>query len=86
MDIFFRNSYIEHGLSTQNSDIIFKGDIGSIYYYGVIKKIMFLDFPPDKEVVMFKCDWFDVPASNRTQSRGYRKDKYGFIDLDTSLV
>ena len=52
---FFRNSYIEQDLSTQNSGVIVKGDAttGNIDYYGVIKKIIFLDFPPDKEVVLF---------------------------------
>ena len=85
---FFRNSYIEKDLSTQNSGVIVKGDesTGGISYYGVIKKIIFLDFPPDKEVVIFQCDWFDVPPANKTQSRGYKKDDYGVIDLDTTLV
>ena len=73
-------------MSTQNSGVIVKGDerTGNIDYYGVIKKIIVLDFPPGKEVVLFQCDWFDVPAANRTQSRGYKKDKYGIIDLDTT--
>jgi hypothetical protein len=87
---FFRNSYIEHGLSTQNSGVVVKGDASTnnIDYYGVIKKIIFLDFPPDKEVVIFECDWFDVPAppTSKKQSRGYRKDKYGIVDLDTTIV
>ncbi|KAM3191465.1 hypothetical protein ACQJBY_069003 [Aegilops geniculata] len=84
---FFRNSYIEQDLSTQNSGVIVKGDAntGNIDYYGVIKKIIFLDFPPDKEVVLFQCDWFDVPPANKTESKGYKKDKYGIIDLDTTL-
>ncbi|KAM3277482.1 hypothetical protein ACQJBY_045397 [Aegilops geniculata] len=74
-------------LSTQNSGVIVKGDAttGNIDYYGVIKKIIFLDFPPDKEVVLFQCDWFDVPPAKRTESKGYKKDKYGIIDLDTTL-
>ena len=44
-----------------------------------------LDFPPDKEVVLFECAWFDVPPANRTESKGYKKDKYGIVDLDTTL-
>ena len=74
-------------MSTQNSGVIVKGDekTGNIDYYGVIKKIIVLDFPPGKEVVLFQCDWFDVPAANKTQSKGYKKDRYGIIDLDTSI-
>lgn len=50
------------------------------------KKVCYvLDFPPDKEVVLFECDWFDVPPANRTESKGYKKDKYGITDLDTTL-
>jgi hypothetical protein len=84
---FYRNSYIEKDLSTQNSGVIVKGDdsTGNIDYYGVIKKIIFLDYPPDKEVVLFQCHWFDVPPAHRSQSRGYKKDKYGIIDIDTTL-
>jgi len=85
---FFRNSNIEKDLSTQNSGVIVKDDesTGHIDYYGVIKKIISLDFAPNKEVVLFQCDWFDVPPSNRMQSRGYKKDKYGIIDLDTTQL
>ena len=55
---FFRNSYIEKDLSTQKSGVIVKGDetTSNIDYYGVIKKIIFLDFPPDKEVVLLQCE------------------------------
>lgn len=46
---------------------------------------------------MFKCDWFDVPppssdqstTTNRKkkdQSRGYKKDKYGIVDIDTTVL
>src|SRR6266480_5242782 len=74
---YLRNAYIEQELSTQNSGVVVnvKEGNGSTDYYGVIKKIIFLDFPPDKEVVLLKCDWFDVPTSNRNQSKGYKKDR-----------
>jgi hypothetical protein len=75
---YFQNSYIEQDLSTQNSGVVVnvQGSTGSTDFYGVIKKIVFLDFPLDKEVVLLKCDWFDVPPANRNQSKGYKKDKY----------
>jgi hypothetical protein len=84
---YFRNAYIEQDLSTQNSGVVVnvqEGN-GSTDHYGVIKKIIFLDFPPDKEVVLLQCDWFDVPTANRNQSKGYKKDRYGIIDLDTTI-
>ena len=84
---YFRNAYIEQELSTQNSGVVVnvQEGTGSTDFYGVIKKIIFLDFPPDKEVVLLQCDWFDVPPANRNQSKGYKKDRYGIIDLDTTI-
>jgi hypothetical protein len=63
-----------------------QGSNGSTDFYGVIKKIIFIDFPPDKEVVLLQCDWFDVPPTNRNQSKGYKKDIYGIIDLGTTIL
>ena len=84
---FYRNTHVERSLSTQNSGIVVKGDesTGNIDWYGVIKKIICLDFGSDKEVVLFQCEWFDVPSANKNQSRGYNKDKYGIIDVDTTV-
>jgi hypothetical protein len=36
-------------------------------WYGVIKRIILLDFPNGKEVVLFMCDWYDVPAAGRNK-------------------
>jgi hypothetical protein len=33
---------------------------------------------------LFKCDWYDVPASTKNKGRGYKKDPYEIIDIDTS--
>jgi hypothetical protein len=63
-----------------------QGSNRSTDVYGVIKKIIFLDFPLDKEVVLLQCDWFDVSPANRNQSKGYKKDRYGIIDLDTTIL
>nr|TKW14652.1 hypothetical protein SEVIR_5G180500v2 [Setaria viridis] len=39
-------------------------------WYGVPKKIITLDFPGEKEVILFECDWYDVPATTKNKSRG----------------
>jgi hypothetical protein len=59
------------------------GSTGNMAWYGVIKKIITLDFPLEKEVVLFECDWYDVPATTTSKSKGYNKDEYGIIDIDT---
>lgn len=80
----FRVSSIENFLTTQNSGVFVKGDAstGNMDWYGVLRKIICLDFPNQKEVMLFQCDWFDVPAASRSKSRGYNKDQYGVIDID----
>jgi hypothetical protein len=80
----FRVSSIENCLTTQNSGVFVKGDAntGNMGWYGVLKKIICLDFHGDKEVMLFQCVWFDVPAASSSRSRGYTKDKYGVIDID----
>jgi hypothetical protein len=44
-------------MSTQNSGVIVKGDVstGNIDWYGVVQRIIALDFPNGKEVVLFQC-------------------------------
>jgi len=63
-----------------------KGDdsTGNMDWYGVLKKIITLDFPGEKEVILFECDWYDVLAATKNKSRGYSKDQYGIIDIDTT--
>ena len=39
-----------------------------------------------QEVVLFKCDWFEVPPPGRNQNRGYKKDEYGFISVDITRL
>ena len=83
---FFRTASVESALNTQNSGVAVKGadSSASMEWYGVIKKILTLDFPSEKEVVLFQCDWYDVPAPSKNKSRGYRRDQYGIIDVDTT--
>ena len=34
--------------------------------------------------MLFDRDWYDVPPPTTNKSRGYKKDKYGIIDIDTT--
>ena len=63
-----------------------KGDdsTSNMDWYGVLNKVIALDFPGEKEVILFECDWYDVPAATKNKSRGYSKDQYGIIDIDTT--
>src|SRR5579859_3694424 len=81
---FFRVSSVENSLTTQNSGVFVKGDAstGNMGWYGMLRKIICLDFPGEKEVMLFKCDWFDVPSASTSKSRGFSKDKFGVIDID----
>ena len=81
---FFRASSIEKFLTTQNSGVLVKGDAssGNMDWYGVLRKIICLDFHGQKEVMLFQCDWFDVPAASTSRSRGYTKDRFGVVELD----
>jgi hypothetical protein len=49
---------IEKNLTTQNSGVVVKGDdsTGNKDWYGVIRKIISLEFPSEKEVILFRCD------------------------------
>jgi hypothetical protein len=81
--LFWMN-HVESKLSTQNSGVVVKGDesTGNMDWYGVIKRIILLDFPHGKEGVLFQCDWYDVPTTVTNKGRGFKKDKYGNIDID----
>jgi hypothetical protein len=82
----FRTIDIEKSLVTQNSGMLVKGDgtTGNMYWYGVIKRMISLEFPGQKEVILFQCDWYDVPAATTNRGRGYSKDQFGVIDIDTT--
>jgi hypothetical protein len=72
---------------TQNSGVVVRGDesSGNMTWYGVIRNIISLEFPQQKEVILFQCDWYDVPANNTNRSRGHTRDKFGIIDIATSM-
>ena len=78
----FRIAHVEKNLTTQNSGVVVKGH--DMEWYGVIKRIIVLNFPNAKEVTLFECDWYDVPAPTKNKSKGYSKDQYGIVDIDTT--
>ena len=82
----FRIADIEKSLVTQNSGVLVRGDrtTGNMSWYGVIKRMIALEFAGQKEVILFECDWYDVPAAATNRGRGYSKDQFGVIDIDTT--
>ena len=86
----FRTAHIEKNLSTQNSGVVVKGDgsAGGISWYGVIKKIYALYFPTEKEVILFECNWYDVPAIVRAKAKDLKGTSIGLstlIQLDCDM-
>jgi hypothetical protein len=81
----FRTINIEKTFVTQNSGVLVKGEKGGTNWYGVIKREISLEFLRQKEVILFQCNWFDVPTATSTnRGKGYSKDKFGVIDIDTT--
>jgi hypothetical protein len=63
---------------TQNSGVLVKGEKGGTNWYGVIKRKISLEFPGQKEVILFRCAWFDLPAATNTNSgKRFSKDNLG---------
>ncbi|XP_038697901.1 uncharacterized protein LOC119995458 [Tripterygium wilfordii] len=80
----FRTRDSEKFLKTQNSGVVVKCDdlTGNVDYHGVITHIIELDYMGGNSVFLFKCDWFEVPSYGKYQSRGYKKDEFGFVSLN----
>ncbi|OIT33057.1 hypothetical protein A4A49_57788, partial [Nicotiana attenuata] len=77
----FRTMKSELGLKTQNSGVVVKSDehTGNVDYYEKIRKILEIQYLDNNSIILFQCDWFDVPTQDRSQCRGYKRDEYGFI-------
>lgn len=84
----FRTMESEVGLKTQNSGVVVKSDehTENVDYYGKIRKILEIQYLDNNSVILFQCDWFDVPTQGRSQSRGYKRDEYGFICVDVTRL
>ncbi|XP_078161883.1 uncharacterized protein LOC144557217 isoform X2 [Carex rostrata] len=82
----FRTKDAEENLTTQNSGVVVSSDAssGSVDWYGVIKKIIVLEYTGKRVVVLFKCDWFEKQPQGRYKSRSYKIDEYGYVNIDVS--
>jgi len=49
-------------------------------YFGVLTDIIELSYSGENNVILFKCDWWDVYS----KGRGYKEDKYGFILINSN--
>ena len=47
------------GLKTHDYHILLK----SITYYGILKNIYVLDYPNDRHVALFECEWYDLESN-----------------------
>nr|XP_016512656.1 PREDICTED: uncharacterized protein LOC107829705 [Nicotiana tabacum] len=74
-------------LKIQNSGIVVKSDehTENVDYYEKIREILEIQYMGNS-VILFKCDWFEVPPQGRSQSRGYESDEYGFICVDVTRI
>jgi len=90
--IFRYTSYLVNGwrfnvkdrdmyLKSQNSGVLVKGDenAGNLDYFGILTDIIELIYSGGNNVILFKCDWWDVYS----KGRGYKEDKYGFILINS---
>jgi hypothetical protein len=81
----FRTVNNEKTLVTQISGVLVKGEAKGTNWYGVIKRMISLEFPRQKEVILFQRDWFDVPLGTSTnRGKGYSNDKFRVMDIDTT--
>ncbi|KAG5576632.1 hypothetical protein H5410_056766 [Solanum commersonii] len=57
----------ELGLKTQNSGVVVKSDehTGNVDYFGWIRRILEIQYMNNKSVILFQCDWFEVPPQGR---------------------
>lgn len=66
---------------TQNSGVVVRGEHHgqSIDFYGVLTYIIELSYLGRNQVIVFKCDWFDL-----TQRRGMQVDEHHFTSINIS--
>ena len=76
----FNTEQHDAGLTTQNCGVLVIGNDGTdiINYYGVLTDIIDVQYFGSKQVIVFKCRWFDVLSPNR----GIKVDKYGFESVN----
>ncbi|WMV58401.1 hypothetical protein MTR67_051786, partial [Solanum verrucosum] len=72
----------DKGLRTQNCGIVVVGETdeedGIIYYCGELTEILELQFQGGRQLVLFRCMWFDVYDNER----GVKMDEYDFLSVN----
>ncbi|KAM3332499.1 hypothetical protein ACQJBY_027972 [Aegilops geniculata] len=55
----------EEGRKSQNSGVCTEGQHKgqNITYYGILKNIYVLDYPNDRHVALFECEWYDLESN-----------------------
>jgi len=68
-------------LKSQNSRVLVKGDenAGYLDYFGVLTYIIELSYSGGNNVVLFKCDWWDVSSK-----RGHLIEKCGLFLISSN--
>jgi hypothetical protein len=77
----FHTRKVEERRKTQNSGVLVnnEGLAEGIDFYGVLTDVIELLYLGRRRIAMFKCEWRDV----LTEGQGYKRDKYGFISVNT---
>ncbi|KAM3200037.1 hypothetical protein P3L10_032397 [Capsicum annuum] len=74
----------DRSLRTQNCGIIVdskNGEDNEMFdYYGVLTDVIELQFIPDKRVILFQCNWFDV----HDKIKGIKRDEYDYVSVNSS--
>ena len=57
--------------TTQNSGVLVSGDHyeDMIDFYGVLLNVVMLDYIFNNQVVLFKCEWFDIDHKNKKNGK-----------------
>ncbi|KAH0746208.1 hypothetical protein KY285_007865 [Solanum tuberosum] len=71
----------ELGLKTQNSGVVVKSDehTGNVDYFGRIRRILEIQYMNNKSVILFQCDWFEVPPQGCSQSTGSQAQSVYYV-------
>ncbi|KAH0712302.1 hypothetical protein KY289_008261 [Solanum tuberosum] len=80
-DSRFRTMESELGLKTQNSGVVVKSDehTGNVDYFGRIRRILEIQYMNNKSVILFQCDWFEVPPQGCSQSTGSQAQSVYYV-------
>ncbi|KAF3679796.1 putative nitrate transporter 1.4-like [Capsicum annuum] len=74
----------DRSLRTQNCVIVVASkndeDNEMFDYYGVLTDVMELQFVPDRRVILFRCNWFDM----HVKIKGIKRDEYDYVSVNPS--